>query len=75
MRKMVVCDRCHKLVRADAAHMEAPLTLCKACVKAHYAYCAGCGCFAERELLHWPYGVKGGLCDECFARYCPNNHV
>lgn len=69
MCKLVVCDRCRKLVRADAAHTEPPLTLCAVCAKTYYDYCAGCGCFAERELLHWPHDGEDGLCDECFARY------
>lgn len=73
MSKMIVCDRCHKLVRIEDAHTEEPLTLCTACLRAHYAYCAECGCFAERELLHWPCGDGKGLCDGCYARYRHSN--
>ena len=73
MYELVACDRCHRLVRADTAHMEAPLTLCAACIRAHYTHCVGCGCFAERELLIYLGNGDDGYCDECYARYLHRN--
>lgn len=72
MCDLVACDRCRKLVRVDTACMEAPLTLCRSCRERYYDHCSLCGCFAERELLHYPSTRDKGYCDECYARHVHN---
>lgn len=62
------CDRCGIRIRAADDQGEPPLTLCRSCRERYYDHCAVCGCFAERELLHYPGSGGTGYCDECFAR-------
>lgn len=64
-----LCDRCHDRIWRKDDHGEDALTLCAHCAKTYYAHCAACGCFAERELLHYPVSEDQGYCDECFAHY------
>ena len=67
------CDRCGIRIRATDDHGEPPLTLCRKCREGYYDHCAACGCFAERELLHYPANSDKGYCDECYAYYSQNN--
>lgn len=67
------CDRCGVRIRAADDHGEPPLTLCRSCRERYYDHCAACGCFAERELLHYPNNGNEGYCDECYARYFHNS--
>ena len=72
MCESVFCDRCRRIVLASEARFEAPLMLCKRCFQKYYAYCAVCGCFAERELLHYSTNGDKGYCDECYIYYLKN---
>lgn len=65
----LICDRCGTRISAAGDHGEAPLSLCWSCRVRYYDHCAACGCFAERELLHYPSGGDKGYCDECYAHY------
>lgn len=69
MCESVVCDRCRRIVLAGNACFEAPLILCKRCFQPYYTYCAVCGCFAERELLHYPCNGDKGTLDFFISHY------
>lgn len=67
------CDRCGVRIKTADNCGDPPLTLCRSCRERYYDHCVACGCFAERELLHYPSGGNSGYCDECYARYFHNS--